>query len=216
MKTDSHSPFVLAPPQEGAILEEIRNDHELVARLKITPEEIQALSKCALLGRLSCKEDMLFILRQIREVTSPSSSGIFAFPEPAAYSEDEEREDPILDFRQVQSGLAAHSIPEPAFLDGTFRRRLLVQFGIPFLLVMVAAVLFWKNIITMSRWRDIFMTSVRMPVSWAPTSEVWFNHLDRFSVLLLWEALLVVGIIGVIYFRSLRSPSRLKVRPGRG
>ena len=58
-----------APRQERAILDQIRNDHELIARLEITPAELEALSKCALLGTLTCKEDMLFILRQIREAT---------------------------------------------------------------------------------------------------------------------------------------------------
>jgi hypothetical protein len=39
--------------------------------LSITPQELEALSKCALLGTLTCKEDMLFILRQIREARRP-------------------------------------------------------------------------------------------------------------------------------------------------
>ena len=61
-----------APPsQERSILDQIRDDHELVARLSITPQELEALSKCALLGTLNCKEDMLFILRQIREARKP-------------------------------------------------------------------------------------------------------------------------------------------------
>ena len=61
-----------APPsQERSFLDQIRDDHELVARLSITPQELEALSKCALLGTLTSKEDMLFILRQIREARKP-------------------------------------------------------------------------------------------------------------------------------------------------
>ncbi len=71
MKTDSHHLFTVTSPQERPILDQIRDDHELVARLSITPQELDALSKCAFLGTLTCKEDMLFILRQIREATSP-------------------------------------------------------------------------------------------------------------------------------------------------
>ena len=68
---DTHDRIDSAPQDERAILDEIRNDHDLIARLKITPKELEALSKCALLGTLTCKEDMLFILRQIREARRP-------------------------------------------------------------------------------------------------------------------------------------------------
>lgn len=213
MKTDSHRLFTLAPPQERGILDQIRDDHEIVARLKITPQELEALSKCAFLGTLTCKEDMLFILRQIREATSPSSSGqmpVLLQP----YSEDEGQGDPIPDFRQIQTRFAPEIIPEPGSLEGPVRRRLSERFGVLFLVAIMAVALFWNGIIAMSRWRDTFMTKVGMPGSHAPASEVWFKHLDRFSVLLSWEILFVLGIIGVIYFRSLRGRSRFKVRPG--
>jgi hypothetical protein len=72
MNTETQQPVMPTPPsQERSILDQIRDDHELVARLSITPQELEALSKCALLGTLTCKEDMLFILRQIREARRP-------------------------------------------------------------------------------------------------------------------------------------------------
>ena len=72
MNTETQQTVIQAPPpQERSFLDQIRDDHELVARLSITPQELEALSKCALLGTLTCKEDMLFILRQIREATRP-------------------------------------------------------------------------------------------------------------------------------------------------
>jgi Protein of unknown function (DUF2786) len=78
MNTETQQPVMQAPPsQQRSILDQIRDDHELVARLSITAQELEALSKCALLGTLTCKEDMLFILRQIREATRPG-------PEPLA------------------------------------------------------------------------------------------------------------------------------------
>ncbi len=214
METDSHRRLSVAPSQERAILDQIRDDHELVARLKITPQEIEALSKCAFLGTLTCKEDMLFILRQIREATSPSSSGqMSVFPQP--YFEDEEQEDPLPDFRQTQSRFDPEVIPEPGSLEGLVRRRLSERFGVLFLVAIMAVVLLWNGIIAVSRRRDIFETKVGMPVSHVTASEVWFKHLDPFSVLLWSEILSVLGIIGVIYFRSLRGRGRFKVRPGR-
>ncbi len=210
MKTDSDRRLLPAPPQEGSLLDQIRNDRELVARLRITPQELQALSKCSLLGTLTCKEDMLFILRQIREATNPSSSGrIPVFPQPATYPGDEDQEEPLPDFRR--SRFVADFIPEPGSLDGPVRRRLPVQFGILFLAAITAVALFWNGTIAISRWRDTFITRVGA----AGASGDWFNHLDRFSVLLSWEVLFVVGIIGAIYLRSLKGSSRFKVRPGR-
>jgi hypothetical protein len=92
------------------VLEQIRDDRELVARLKITPQELQALSKCSLLGTLTCKEDMLFIVRQIREATNLSSSEeIPVFPQLATHPEDEDQEQPLPDFRR--SRFVADFIP---------------------------------------------------------------------------------------------------------
>ena len=166
MKTDSHRLFTVAPPQERAILDQIRDDDELVARLNITPQEIEALSKCSFLGTLTCKEDMLFILRQIREATSPSSSEqmpVLLQP----YSEDEEQEDPLPDFRQIQSRFAPEIISEPGSLESLARRRLSERTGVLFVAAIVAVALFWNGIVAMSRWRETFVTKVGMPVSHA-------------------------------------------------
>ena len=71
MKNDIYLPGIWVPREEQPILEQIRNDHELIVRLKITPQELQALSKCAFMGSPTSMEDMLFILRQIRESNRP-------------------------------------------------------------------------------------------------------------------------------------------------
>src|SRR6202166_4002490 len=84
MKGDSHN---LTPREERAILDEIRNDRDLISRLSITPQELEALSKCALLGTLTCKQDMLFILRQIREGTSTTIDHTTLFPKPPEMNE---------------------------------------------------------------------------------------------------------------------------------
>jgi hypothetical protein len=211
MKTDSHNLLMLAPTPERSILEEIRNDRELVARLKITPQELDALSKCAFLGTLSGKEDMLFILGLIRDATSPSSSGqMVVLPQPAAYADDQAQEDPLADFRPIESRFAADITSEPGSLKGLVRRRLPVRIGVVLIAAIVAVTLFWNGIIAISRWHDTFVTGARQGLA----SEMRFNHFDRFSLLLSWEALFVAGILGVIYFRSLRGRGRFKVRPG--
>jgi hypothetical protein len=53
------------------IVEDFRNDRELIARLGVTPEEIETLSSVSMLGKLTSKQDALLILRQIREARGP-------------------------------------------------------------------------------------------------------------------------------------------------
>jgi preprotein translocase subunit SecG len=211
MKGDTQD-RLLAPREERAILDEIRNDHELRARLKITPQELEALSKCALLGTLTCKQDMLFILRQLRDATSPEIDSAAVFPQPPP-TEDLE-EDPAPDFRRVPARISAAAIREAGPLDGIVRRRLPEQFGVLFWAVILVVAVVWNGIIVMSRWRDSFMTTIGSPVSLTSASEEWYSHLDRFSVLLAWEALFLIAIVGVTYLRSRRDSRRFKVRPG--
>jgi len=59
-------------PTRLKIVEEFSADSELIERLRVTGEELEALSDVSLLGSLTCKQDLLFILRQIRE---PNESG---------------------------------------------------------------------------------------------------------------------------------------------
>jgi len=66
------------------IVEDFRRDRELIARLGVTPEEIETLSSVSMLGKLTSKQDALFILRQIREArgpfVSPSTPETFLVP----------------------------------------------------------------------------------------------------------------------------------------
>ena len=88
MKDDSTDQTDFIPSEERAILDEIRNDRELIHRLSITSQELEALSKCALLGTLTCKQDMLFILRQVREATNSTIDQPTVFPKPAEMLDD--------------------------------------------------------------------------------------------------------------------------------
>src|ERR1700684_4554870 len=108
---DTHDRIDSAPRDERATLDEIRNDHDLIARLKITPKELEALSKCALLATLTCKQDMLFILRQIREATSSTIDHTTLFPKPPEVKEL--REDSAPSLRGMVTHPAAVVIPEP-------------------------------------------------------------------------------------------------------
>jgi len=57
-----------------SIIEDFRGDLDLIERLRVTPEEIQMLSRVSMLGNLTCKQDVLFILRQLRETGGTGKS----------------------------------------------------------------------------------------------------------------------------------------------
>src|ERR1039457_4661507 len=113
MKAHKQARLAVASREEREILDQIRDDHDLIERLRITPEELEALSKCALFGTLTCKEDLLFILRQIREAGGPAAGGSIdrttLFPQPAP-SEDQE-EDPIPPDFRIAVRLGGTAVP---------------------------------------------------------------------------------------------------------
>jgi|SRR5579862_8807367 len=207
----SRDPLISAPREERAILDEIRNDHELIARLKITPEELGALSKCALLGTLTCKQDMLFILRQIREAGRDSTAAVPPSSRSATF-EDEAKE-PRPDFRRIPIRVAPARTDEPGSLDSIVRRRLPEQLGVHFWVAVLAAGLVWNGVIVMLRWRDNFMTTFGPAAAETTSSDAWYNHLDHPNALV-WFELLFVGCVAlVLYLRSRRRTRHLKVRP---
>jgi|SRR5271167_2188796 len=212
MKGDHQDTLDLAPQNQRTILDEIRNDNELVERLRITPQELQALSKCALLGTLTCKQDMLFILRQIREAGDPGHAT--RVPQPAPPQDPKEA--PLPDFRRLAARSAPSIAPEPGSLAGIVRRRLPEQLGILFWSVVLVAGFVWNGVIAMARWRDNFMTTIGVPAAaQAPHSDAWYSHLDQANVLL-WGELLFVGCVAVaMYLKARNSTRHLKVRPGR-
>ena len=212
MKGNTHDQLNLAPRAERAIVDEIRNDRELISRLSITPQELEALSKCALLGTLTCKQDMLFILRQIREATSPTIDHAALFPQPPETTEAEEEPGP--DLRHLTARVAPMIIPEPGSLDSIVRRRLPEQFGVFFWVLVLVVGLAWNAVIFMSRWRDNFTTSFGAAVSQAPASDAWYSKLDHLNILLFWEVLFVGAIAFLLHLKSQRDSRRFKIRRG--
>lgn len=60
-----------AQSRQSGVIEGFCRSHGIVERFQVTPEELQALFDASLLGSLTCKEDMLFMLRQIRKARTP-------------------------------------------------------------------------------------------------------------------------------------------------
>jgi hypothetical protein len=55
-----------------SVFKEFCGDLESIRSLGVTNQELEALSRASLLGTLTCKEDLLFILRHLREKVHPT------------------------------------------------------------------------------------------------------------------------------------------------
>lgn len=213
MKTDAQERLANASPEKRGLWDQFRHDHELIERLKITPDEIDALQHCALLGTLTCKQDLLFILRQIREATSPVTAEEIVELRPVAAYEDS-FEEPAPRVVRSQSFLApAPRLTEVGSLETIVRHRLPEQLGISFWALVLVGGLMWNFAIAIFRWREHFLASISAPSTQSVQSVPWYTKIDDFSVLLGWEILFVGCIVAVIAQRARRRPRRLKIRP---
>ena len=61
----SQPPGFEAHSSEDGVIQGFCRAHGVVERLRVTPQELQALADASLLGSLTCKEDVQFMLRQI-------------------------------------------------------------------------------------------------------------------------------------------------------
>jgi hypothetical protein len=61
-----------AQSTESGVIEGFCRDHGIIERLRVTPQELQALSEISLLGSLTCTQDALFVLRQVRSALEPA------------------------------------------------------------------------------------------------------------------------------------------------
>jgi len=93
------------------LVEEFRGDYELIERLRVTEEELDGLSRVSLLGALTCKQDLLFVLRQIREANEPAGEEALAAPQ-----------DLLVPCREVEP-----SIPDVSEMTERIRREALAK-----------------------------------------------------------------------------------------
>ncbi|MGO8803418.1 hypothetical protein [Candidatus Binatus sp.] len=220
MKADTQASQALVPHEECEVLNLIRDDHELIDRLNITPGEMEALSKCAMFGTMTCKQHMLAILRQIREAGGPAEGGSAfdqtpLYPEPAIPEEEEGTALP--DCRKMLIRLNdAGTHEEPGSLAGVPRQGAPQRLAILAWTTLAVAGLGWSLLILMFRWRHNVMTGVGMPAGQAgpsTASTAWYSGLDRSNTLLWGEVLFVVGMVIVMFLKSHRGSRRFKIKP---
>ena len=60
-------------PSQDTVFREFCRDEATIRSLKVTEQELEALSRASLLGALTCKEDIMFILQQVRQKLNPTA-----------------------------------------------------------------------------------------------------------------------------------------------
>lgn len=148
--------------EEGQVWDQFANDHELLERLRVTPHELSALKNCVLLGTLTCKDDMLFILRQIRLATDPSSEDAMIERTPLP-RRDSRAQDPATEISAPANRRAAASvrnIPEPGSLGAISRSRAIEQFGVLCWTLIVLGFVMWSAVNGVSSWRRQILSTI--------------------------------------------------------
>jgi hypothetical protein len=161
MKSSSPDYRVSMPQEERQLWEEFCDDHELIERLRVTPQELAALKDCVFLGTLTCKQDMLFILRQIRIATDPASEKTIISLTPAP-RRDEKAEDAAKEIDAPANycpPASVRSAPEPGSLAAISRSRVIEQFGVFCWTLVLLGFLMWTLVTGLSNWRYIFLAA---------------------------------------------------------
>jgi hypothetical protein len=217
MKTDVQPHLAASASREKRdVWDQFCNDHELIDRLRISPHELDSLSKCALLGTLTCKQDLLFILRQIREATGPGSPPTVFASAPITHNEESiDERAPDLSRIRVRLAPSAETLARPASLTGNVERRVPEQFGVVFWAIILAAGLVWNLAIAVSHWRASMRTTMLgATVDAAPQAQAWYTKLDDFHMLVVAEIFVLLCVLAVLFIRARnKRPRRLKVKP---
>ncbi|MGA9723323.1 MAG: hypothetical protein WBQ86_12775 [Candidatus Binatus sp.] len=77
----------LTQGEPTGVFGEFCRDLESIRSLGVTNQELEALSRASLLGTLTCKEDLLFILRHLREKVRPTKMEV-SIADPHKMTED--------------------------------------------------------------------------------------------------------------------------------
>src|SRR5260370_13087413 len=185
MRTESSQQIIAAPHEKRSVWDHFQHDHEVIARLKIIVQAVEALGHCAMLGLLACRDDLLFILRQIREATDPVAPKEAITIRPVA-SYEQSIEEPEPDPRRLRFQLATSApIPsDPGSLTGIVQRRVPEQLGVTFWAVVLVGGLMWNFAIAIARWRENFLSRISvLPATQSLPSAPWYPKYDTSNLL---------------------------------
>src|ERR1035437_9879071 len=182
------------------IIEEFRRDHEVIERLGVTVQELQALFHASPLGSLTCKQDVLFMLCRIREASNPAEPQEAVPPEPL-HIPAKNIKSSMPDVREMTERIrreALARLAESDSLRAVDRRSRLGQFG---RLVLLAA-LTWSYIEMMPNWWHHL--SLKLALSAPSSVSASLDKMGDSKILLSGEILFVASVAIGIYLRRRR------------
>jgi hypothetical protein len=180
MKSNSQDHNVPLPQAEREIWNGFSKDHELLERLRVTPQELDALANCVLLGTLTCKQDMLFILQQIRAATEPSSEEPTISLIPSPRRDDKAGAKEFSAHADHRPAPVVRTIADPGSLEVIAHSRAIEQLGVLFWALVVVAFLMWNFIAGLSTWRHHFFSRIGVQAYYSTAPEVRDgDRLDR-------------------------------------
>lgn len=103
------------------IFEEFCADRETIAALGVTDGEIRELSRASLLGTLTCEDDLLFLLRQIRAAMNPSAPA--SIPLESIHILGGQVDEPTRDFGKITETIRSAALAKLDELDLRAARR---------------------------------------------------------------------------------------------
>jgi hypothetical protein len=165
MKSSSTMNVNELPNEEASVWDQFRDDIEMLERLRVTPQELSALKNCVLLGTLSCKEDMLFILRQIRIATgresedSDDSADEMSFAPPPIPRRVSKPANNVSAPANRRSNTVNRTAAEPGSHGAIIRSRVLGQFAIACGALILASFLMWRVVSGRSSWTQHNLTT---------------------------------------------------------
>jgi hypothetical protein len=106
------------------IFEEFCADRETIAALGVTDVELQELSRASLLGTLTCEDDLLFLLRQIRSAMNMNSAAPASVPlESIHIPGSSQVDEPARDFGKITEAIRSAALAKLDELDLKADRR---------------------------------------------------------------------------------------------
>lgn len=184
------------------VWDEFRTDHAMIERLKVSPQEMEALSTCSLLGTLTCKEDMLFILRQIREASGPASPEALAAQIQSPSSAETCAPEPTADPRRMALAAGPSLLDrrlEPSALSGMIQSWSIHQAGVMFWMLVGLGAMIAIIASGMLGWMHHFQA--QMPIGAQVAEAATGTTAPHASVgtMVMFEAM-VVGIVAIALF----------------
>ena len=163
-----------APGSQRKVWEDLLADREVIERLAVTPGELDALSRVAFLGAVTCKDDFLLVLRQIRQASDstpkpPQRSDLPVYGTPRATESRRPGSKPktarMLNARQKFKSLPAIQgrAADPGSLGEIVRRRMPEQFGVFVFMLIVISLSWWVLCSAILSWRRGFDSGIGVP-----------------------------------------------------